>query len=283
MATGSKDFPGCKKPRANRFNAFNVLTFLTHRAFIAAALLAGAGALAQSVAQEFPMPDQETMESAYRSILTVTGHGEVNARPDTADVRLGIEGQADSAAAAQQSVNSVMQKVLEQIKKVGIKENAIQTAGLSLSPVYAPQKPGQEGEPPRVVGYRASNSIRVELHDLSLVGQVIDAGLGAGANRLEGVSFGLEKELQYRTRALQIAAQEARTKAEGLAETLNLRLVALSKVLEGGAVPYRPHPVPMMAGRAGAAPTPVEPGQLKVEATVTLEYEIESAGESKGR
>jgi len=36
-----------------------------------------------------------------------------------------------------------------------------------------------------------------------------------------------------------------------------------------------PYPLAGMA-RAATAPTPVEPGQLKIEASVTVEYEIRS-------
>ncbi len=208
--------------------------------------------------------------------LTVTGQGELEAAPDTATVRLGAEAQAETARGAQDAVNAAMEKVISQIKKAGIPGNAIQTTGLSLSPIYAPQKPGGESEPPHVAGYRASNSIQVEVNNLAILGQVIDASRSSGANRLEGVSFELKDDSKYRMRALQLAGEQAKVKANALAQSLGIKLGPAWKVSEAAIN----SPRPLYAGRAlekaALAATPVQPGELKVEATVTVEYSIET-------
>src|SRR5690606_34919485 len=94
------------------------------------------------------------------STLTVSGQGEVAAEPDRATVRLGAEAQAATAQAAQSQVNEVMQRALQRIRAAGIEERAIQTTGLRLSPVYERQRPGDD-DAPRIVAYRASNTVRV--------------------------------------------------------------------------------------------------------------------------
>lgn len=215
------------------------------------------------------------------STLTVSGHGEVNAKPDKAIIRLGVEGQADAATAAQQAVNTAMQKVLTGVKKAGIQERNIQTSGLNLSPIYASPKPGQESEPPRVVGYRASNTIQIDVTDLQTVGQVIDAAMAGGANRLEGVSFGLENDIKYRTQALRLAAEEAKAKAETLAGALAVKLASVRNVSQVAV--NVPRPLYAFAGveKAAMAPTPVEAGEMKVEASITVEYQIEPASTAK--
>lgn len=219
------------------------------------------------------MPER-LMELQYPPRITVTGHGEVNARPDEATVQLGVQAQAETAAAAQDAVNTAMQKVLKNIKQAGVAEESIQTSGLNLTPVYAPLKPGQESELPPILGYRAANTIRIEVKDLAHIGKVVDAGLKAGANRLEGISFRLQNELPYRIQALEQAAAEAKAKGKTLAAALGVKIVGVGKVQEGQISLRRPLPMPMMAARAAAEATPVEAGQLKVEATITVEYDI---------
>lgn len=211
--------------------------------------------------------------------LTVGGQGEVAAPPDRATVRLGAEAQAADAAAAQSTVNATMQKALAEIQRVGIPERAIQTTGLNLSPVYAPREPGQEAELPRVIAYRASNSIQVQVDDLARVGKVIDAGVAAGANRLQGVSFELQNDLPQRTRALTLAAQEAKTKAQTIAAALQVELGQVREITEGG-VSVIPRQENFAASRMmamDAAPTPVQPGEVRVQASVTVRYEIAPA------
>lgn len=212
--------------------------------------------------------------SRGESLLTVSGRGEVTERPDIATVSLGAESQANTAESAQDAVDGTMQQVLARIKAVGIPENEIQTAGVNLSPVYSTPKPGQENEPPHITAYRASNEVRVRTTHLKLVGALIDAGLKTGANRLEGIEFGLVDDVHARAEALKQAAHEAQVKAQALADALGLKLVAVKKVNESGVNPQPPRP--LIAMRAEMAATPVEPGQVKVDASVSVEFKIES-------
>ena len=214
-------------------------------------------------------------ENDPRRTLTVTGNGEVNAAPDHAIVRLGATAQAEEAAMAQNSVNDVMQKALSQIEKVGIPRRSIRTSGLTLAPIYAPQRPDRAVEP-KIVAYRAGNVIEVTVDDIKLVGKVIDAGLSAGANRLEGVSFGLRDDLPHRATALERAVQEAQAKARTIARSLDVPLGSVREVTEGGVQIFPQER--FAAGRAmmaaDAVQTPVEPGEVRVQASVTIHYDI---------
>jgi uncharacterized protein len=214
-------------------------------------------------------------EFTDRRTLTVTGNGEVNAAPDHAIVRLGATAQADEAAAAQINVNEVMQKALGQIEKAGIPRRSIRTSGLTLTPIYSSSKPDRTTEP-KIVAYRAGNIIEVTVNDIKLVGKVIDAGLAAGANRLEGVSFGLKDDLSQRTAALEKAVDEARLKARTMSRALDVPLGSVREVVEGGVHVFRQER--FAAGRAmmaaDAMQTPVEPGEVRVQASVTIHYDL---------
>jgi uncharacterized protein len=208
-------------------------------------------------------------------VLVVTGNGQVMATPDEANVRLGIVRQAPAAQAAQDQANAVAQQILNEIRKLGVTPEKIQTARLVLSPVYAPRSP-ESRDAPRIVAYNASNTVTVRLEDLSFVGPVIDAGLKAGANQLEGVQFGLRNELPSRQQALKQAVNEARGKAEAMAEALRVNLGEVLEVSEGGSISPR---FEALNGRVFAAAqadvaTPVSPGQIDVSATVTIRYRI---------
>lgn len=209
------------------------------------------------------------------STLVVGGQGEAAAEPDQATVRLGAEVQADTAQNAQSQLNAVMQEALQKIRAVGIEERKIQTTGLQLFPVYERQKPGQE-LPPRVTAYRANNTVQVEIDDLALVGRVIDAGVTAGANRVDSLVFNLRDDQTARAEALQKAVIQARDKAAVLAAAAGVGLGDLTEIQEGGVniiPPPRPYGnVTMM--RAESVATPTQPGEVRVQASVTLRYEL---------
>jgi hypothetical protein len=210
-------------------------------------------------------------------LITVTGDSEVSATPDRAKVRLGATAQMPEAAAAQSNVNSAVQKTLEAIEKIGIPKNAIRTTGLTLVSVYAPQR-SVSAEAPRVVAYRAGNTIEVTVDDLKLLGPVIDAGVGSGANRLDGVSFALKNDLPERTQALAAAVEEARTKAEAIARALGAKLGKVVEVNESGVhvLAREQNFAGVRTMAAEAVSTPVEPGEVRVRASVTAVYELDN-------
>lgn len=211
-------------------------------------------------------------------VLSVSGTGEARVTPDVATVRLGVLAQAETARAAQDEVSRTAAAILEAIRKLGVPQEQIQTSELSLNPVYGQQPPDRSGlQEPRIVGYQATNVVSVRLEDLSKVGPVIDAGLGAGANRLDGLFFGLKDEGPARAAALTAAVGEARTKAEALARAAGVKLGELVEITEGGVNVFTPtfqkaRGVAMEA--MAMADTPVESGQVSVDASVTLRYRI---------
>jgi uncharacterized protein len=217
--------------------------------------------------------------------ISVTGEGRVSMDPDVAVVRLGVTAQEQEAAAAQGRVNETMRRVLDAVRQI-VPGEQVQTSGLSLYPVYSTQmrRTGDEVGEPRISGYRADMSIAVRIRELGRVGEVIDAGLKAGANRLEGVSFELESDLRAKSQALQQAARAAQGKARALASAMDVEIVGILDVIEGGSDVVRPmFDMHEVAGRAMAMPaTPIEAGQVHVSAHVTLRYRISGAGLGRG-
>jgi uncharacterized protein YggE len=231
-------------------------------------------------AQERMVEPPGSQSVARIPTVTVTGNGEASAAPDQAVVRLGTTVQTSQADAAQATVNGTMQKALDAIVKLGIPRGAVRTATLTLASVYSSsERPVNNPEPPHVVGFRASNTIEVTLDDTKLVGKVIDAGIAAGANELQGVSFALQNDIEQRRTALVNAASEAKTKAQTIAGALDVPLGPVLEVIEGGA-----HVIPLNEGFGGArmmaavaVNTPVEPGEVRVQANVTVRYRINTA------
>lgn len=213
-------------------------------------------------------------EGADRSALTVSGEGTVKVEPDTAHLDLAVETQAPTAREAQERNAQRMTAVLERLRGLGIGKDDMRTTGINLYPDYRYEEKGG----PRLVGYRATNSLRVTVHDLNRVGELIDAAVAAGANQLQGVSFTVEESDGAQREALAKAVRDARAKAEAIAGAAGMFITGVRTIIEGGA------PVPPVimremyqmeaAAPAASAPTPVIPGDLTIRATVSVSYSI---------
>lgn len=253
---------------------------------VAALSVSPAALLAQPEPPPMPPPRPEPEhrhDHRQPPMISVTGRAEVAARPDLAVVRLGATVQAETAAEAHGRVSQIMAAAIEQIRALGIPEEDISTASLNIFPVYSQPRPREETFEPRIIGYRASSTIRIELTNLDAVGGVIDTAIAAGANQFEGLSFELRDDSAIRMRALRQASQQARAKAEAIASALDVRLEGLQEAAEANAGVVYPQ-MQRFAGREmlamDAAATPVQPGQVRVEAVVTLSYRVSPGGEA---
>ena len=217
---------------------------------------------------------QQARESSP-PVLIVSGNAQAEATPDEATVRLGIVRQETTAQAAQDQANRVAQAILSEIAKLGIPATQIRTSRLTLTPIYAPGPRSDSREAPRIASYSASNQVSVEVTNLTQIGPIIDAGLRAGSNQVDGVQFRLKDDLSLREQALKKAVAEARRKAETMAEALNVRILGIQEVSETGSsvIPRGEGGFVTMAARE-TAPTPVSPGQVEVNASVTVKYLI---------
>ena len=216
-------------------------------------------------------------EVPEKPAVTVTGHGQISLAPDTAFVTLGMETTGKTVGEAQRQNRLVMNKVVERLRALQIENERIQTASFAVSPQYRLPPKRSEGPagPPEIIGYIISNTVTVEVRNLDKVGPVIEESLAAGANQFQGLHWALRDEQQAKLGALRQAAAKARDKASTLSEALKLRLIRLLKATEESHVVQ---PVPKMTrsmmAMEGGGEAPVFSGEIKVEATVTLVYEI---------
>jgi uncharacterized protein YggE len=204
--------------------------------------------------------------------ITVSGDATVSAEPDQAEIDIGVVTQARTAPDASKENAERLARVLAEIKKQLGKGDEVKTSGYSLAPNYRYPQGGK----PEIVGYTASNILRIKTTNLSLVGRLIDSAMQAGANNVNRLVFTLKDELAAQLGALKMASAKARTKAEAVAASLGLKIVRITSVNEGERTVqpiYRDRQV--LAARAeAAAPTPVEAGTVEVRSTVSMTVEV---------
>ncbi|WP_304617828.1 SIMPL domain-containing protein [Paracoccus sp. (in: a-proteobacteria)] len=204
------------------------------------------------------------------SRLSVSGEGQARIAPDLATVQLGVTTQADSAAEAMRQNASQQNAVIEALRGAGLADADIQTSGLNLSPLMD----YSDGQAPRVTGYQASNIVAIRVTDLAGLGGVLDAIVEAGANEIRGIDFSRENGLEAVDEARRDAVADARRKAEVLAEAAGLTLGPVLSLRDQPRGHEGPRPMMRMEAAMADASTPVQPGELSMEAAVEIEYAL---------
>lgn len=205
------------------------------------------------------------------ALLSVTGTADIHLPPDMATLRLSVSHRGETAVAAMAQVAAGMGRVIARLASSGVAEADMQTSGVSLGPVWAPAK-AQEAQG-RLLGYQAENGLVVQVRNLPQLGQVLDAVVADGANRLQGISFGLQDSQQAQDQARRAAVADAQRKAALYAEAAGLRLGALRSLSEGAGQA----PMPMLAMRAatmGEMAMPVAGGTVGLRADVSAVYAL---------
>jgi uncharacterized protein YggE len=200
--------------------------------------------------------------------ITAVGDASVSVPPDMARVDLGVATQAATAQDATQQNATQAGAVITALQTLLGASASIKTISYSVSPVYNNPPPGQSAT---IIGYTVTNIVEATLTDLTQVGKVIDTAIQSGANRVQGISFGLQDRTAPVAQALKLAAARARSQADAIASGLNLHTGSVLEASEG--VNLTSNPIALQ-GSAGVATTPIETGMVVVQASVTIQVAI---------
>jgi uncharacterized protein len=209
------------------------------------------------------------------SSIRVTGEAMATAKPERAQINVGVLTQEKQSQAAATQNAKQLEAVLSALHKLLGNDADIKTINYALSPDYQYRSLGGK---PAVSSYTAINVVRVTVDDLDKIGAVIDAATQAGANHVESVQFTVKDPQALRAQALREAATKARASADVLASALNLKIVRVLSVDEikedVSTGDLAPPPQRGPDGLLEPAPAPAPPGSFTVGSIVTLTVEV---------
>lgn len=204
--------------------------------------------------------------------VAVTATATIKLPNDTATLGFGVKRERKTRSAALQATAAGLRKVIATAKAFpGVGEGDIRTGRISIS--VRPVKKGGSIVPV----YRASEGIRVTLHEPAKAGELITKGLAAGATGVSGPTFGVGNQEEAFGKALAAAFLKAKERATILATQAGAKLGEALTIEEGEGTPQ------FVAGSEGnlvkaeskTAPTPpTKPGTSTVRATVHVIFEL---------
>ena len=214
----------------------------------------------------------------YQSLRTisVSGEGTVDAVPDKATVRFAIATRNDDPEEARRLNAETSRETMNAVRDLGIEERKMQMQTLRLNPV---NEYNQQTRRHEQIGFEAYRELVVEIEDLDSLPALIAQVIQKGANRLQGVQYGIQDRESLRNQALVKAVENAKDKANLMAATLDVEIGEVYQVSEQ----YINMPVPrlemnqvLLQGRAmaDAAPEPeaYAAGEMEIKAGVQVTF-----------
>ena len=213
--------------------------------------------------------------AAAETRISVSGTGETRISADTAVISLGVSARDRDVQKAQQTGNENIAGIRQALLDNGVAEENINTDYMSIYAIY-----DYDEDVEKVRAYNASTTLAVKVTDMDLVGRLIDEAFAAGANTLNGISFSASDTEEARDESLKAAVEEARAKAEVLAEASGLKITGIETVSEENAYSYDNSVGNFSAKRMEEAAdtgfgTVVQAAKLIVSVTVSITFTAE--------
>ncbi len=205
--------------------------------------------------------------------ITVKGEGETRVSADTAVISLGVNARDKDVLKAQQKVNESIAAIRSALTGQGVEEENINTEFINIHAVYDYQN-NQE----KLAAYNASSTLAIKVTDMESVGALIDASFAAGANTLNGISFSASDTEEAKTESLKKAVEEAKKKAEVLAQAAGLKITGIEIIAEDSVYSYENSIGNVYAKGldiAEDAGTVVQAAKLIVSASVSITFTAE--------
>ena len=221
----------------------------------------------------FPVAAADTQTD---KVILVSGYGLSTTTPDKVTISFGVETIDPDAKFAQNENAKKMDKVIAALKKAGIEDAHIQTTGYNIySYQLSEYNPGNWALGTTV--YKVTNTVEIISYNVDKAGSYIDVAVAAGSNNVNSLQFGLSdaKLMIERNDAIISAVKSARADADSVSSALGLKISGTGTITVGQnytPVSYTNADIMMKTAEGSSVRTPIESGELKTTATVSIVY-----------
>lgn len=196
----------------------------------------------------------------------VQGEGKAAAAPDTAELTLGVTQTGSDVATIQASLNQKINKIIASLKEEGIEGKNIKTTDYSINPDFGTQGVSKN--------FTITQNLQIKA-PIEKANKIIDLGVSNGANLAGGITFTLndKKQEELENAARKEAVENAKKKANGLANAAGIKLGKIINVTENASSPQPVFLDSKQAQNTESTSTTLTPGQTNVDINVVLTYD----------
>ena len=205
--------------------------------------------------------------------ISIMGEGKVTAIPDIALVSLGLSTQKAKVSDAQTENSKAINSLIDKLKALGIAKEDIQTTDYSIYPNYDYSNGKQT-----LTGYTVSQNVQVKIRQTDKVDDVLKIAGDLNLNQIGGLTFTIDNPESYKQQARIKALENAKAKADALAQIMNVKLGKVISFSESGSgipTPYPMYAKSEVSGMGGGPAPTVEAGSQDIIIDATISYELD--------
>jgi len=208
--------------------------------------------------------------------ISVTGEGEVSLAPDMATLTLTVVSEHDSADKAVQANSAAMRKVLQAMEEKGIESKDMRTSHFYIQPKYSrADRDDPKTHSRRIIGYTVHNTLGVIVRDLERVGSILQTSIELGVNQGGDIQFSNDNPQQAISEARKLAMEDAKARAETLADAADVALGKLLQVTEQYNRPQPRHRSASLMAADSMEAVPMAAGENSYRVMLNVDYGID--------
>ena len=207
-------------------------------------------------------------ESAATAEFTVQGSAQMMADPDMVSVTANTSVTAGTVGSAQEEMNKIVASATDKLLELGVLDDDIVTTNYSYYPRY-------NYDTNTITGYEANHTLVITCRDVDMLDGVIGVLTDSGFSQIYSVNYDVSTRGELYQQALEMAIQQAESKAGQMAAASGMPVTGLKSLVENGgyAVEYRANSDATTLKAEEACGTGIRSGSVSVSASVTAVYE----------
>lgn len=203
--------------------------------------------------------------------ITLSADGTVKVTPDAVLINATVSVVGASTADALSATSTTSSAVRQALKANGVAIKDIATQSITVYPEY-----DYSNTISKLIGYRASQSFIITVHNASFAGALVDAIVTTGGNNIQvnSVAPYISSSEASLEGARTMAVKAATVKAKSYAKLLGVTLGKINYLVENSGSAPTPYPIYATASKDASTPTQVDLGQQLVTVNVTVQWSL---------
>ncbi|MFZ3230572.1 MAG: SIMPL domain-containing protein [Pseudobdellovibrio sp.] len=213
-------------------------------------------------------------------LIMVNGMAEKAVDPNMTIVQIEIWGKSATAKEAQEIQARLFANVKTAIEKFKIKKEDFQTENFSINPEYFYDQKTQKN---KITGYKVTHQVSAIYRRVDDAGVFIDSLATSrkddtGGVNIQSISWDYDKKTAIESATLTEAVKVARAKAEELAKAAGVKIKSVHRIQHTSqsarVMSSGNNLMSSKASFSGSPQTELPSGQVKVQVSVQMEFEI---------
>ncbi len=223
--------------------------------------------------------DAQTLKQCQGPLISMEANGEIESLPDIAEVLLNVKSQNKTEGEALQELSKNLQKIIDVLDDLKIKNENIRTDSINITPVYDPRN-RQE-----IIGYSATSRVYFKTFDLGKISDLMNGVMAGSDNLFSNITYSSSEADHLEDQARIAAFNKAQHKAKLYAELSGNKLGTICTISENnvfttinqfGINKRSDMAMTSEAMSVGNLNIPIKPGKMKTSAHVSLVYQLEN-------